>query len=97
MRNKIVAKTTRVYDFYYVDHKCDLQFNIVDLLYFSFTSLYFLMVFFFIIFIGTFLTSTCMKNETIRKDGMELKSKLSLRGIGQLTVYVVFNGVSAVQ
>lgn len=47
MRNKIVAKTTRVYDFYYVDHKCDLQFNIVDLLYFSFTSSYFLMVFFF--------------------------------------------------
>ncbi|CAL5411089.1 unnamed protein product [Camellia sinensis] len=34
----------------------------------------------------TFLTFTYMKNGTIRNDGMELKSKLLLRGIEQLTV-----------
>ncbi|GFZ12989.1 topoisomerase 6 subunit B [Actinidia rufa] len=34
---------------------------------------------------GTFLTFTYMKNGTTRKDGMELKSMLLLRGIGQLT------------
>ncbi|CAL5400362.1 unnamed protein product [Camellia sinensis] len=34
----------------------------------------------------TFLTFTYMKDGTIRNDGMELKSKLLLRGIEQLTV-----------
>ncbi|CAL5404684.1 unnamed protein product [Camellia sinensis] len=36
----------------------------------------------------TFLTFTYMKNGTIRNDGMELKSKLLLRGIEQLTVNI---------
>ncbi|KAL7252097.1 hypothetical protein ACSBR1_013863 [Camellia fascicularis] len=42
--------------------------------------------------LGTFFTFTYMKNGKIRNDGMELKSKLLLSGIEQLTVY----GIAAI-
>lgn len=46
--------------------------------------------------LGISLTFIYMKNGITRSDGVELKFKLSLREIGQLTVYVihVFIGVS---
>ncbi|CAL5346605.1 unnamed protein product [Camellia sinensis] len=65
-----------------------LRFNFVVL----FVSFFIVYKWSFFQSLGTFLTFTYMKNGTIRNDGMELKSKLLLRGIEQLTVY----GIAAI-
>lgn len=71
-------------------HRYDSKLNDRDVVYSSNGGVFYLLMV-LVSILGTSLTFIYMKSETTRRGGMELKSKLLLKEIGQLTVYVVLH------